>query len=115
MKPATLAPMYATLLPPLSEAARSVGYALAVHGSMSRDLDVVAVPWTDEAADPRTLIAALMAICGGDLGRVNGAGKRVDLPEAKPHGRLAWVIFLPGGEAYIDLSVMPRVNRAEGT
>jgi hypothetical protein len=108
MKPANLAPMYATLLPPLSEAARSVGYALAVHGTMARDLDLVACPWTEEAAEPRALIDALMAVCGGKLGRVNGAGQRIDLPELKPHGRLAWLIYLPGGEAYIDLSIMPR-------
>jgi hypothetical protein len=112
VKPATLAPMYATLLPPLSEAARAVGYALAVHGTMARDLDLVAVPWTDEAVEPRALIEALMAVCGGKLGRVNGAGQRIDLPEARPHGRRAWLIYLPGGEAYIDLSVMPRVEAA---
>jgi hypothetical protein len=36
---------YALLYPHLVELVRPLGYALALHGSMNRDFDMVAVPW----------------------------------------------------------------------
>lgn len=99
------APVYAYLVPLLSAAARRVGYAVAVHGSMARDLDVVAVPWTDEAVSAEALLAAILASCGFTVDSIHG--RSVIGPGAKPHGRKAWTIPLDGG-CYIDLSVMPR-------
>ena len=29
----------------LCDVAREMGYALALHGSMNRDMDLIAVPW----------------------------------------------------------------------
>jgi hypothetical protein len=34
----------------MREEARRLGYTLAVHGSMKRDIDLVAVPWIQKAA-----------------------------------------------------------------
>jgi hypothetical protein len=80
------------------------GYALAVHGSELRDLDVVAVPWIEGAAAPAVLVEALRAA-------VCGVYRDDDAPTAKPHGRLVWSLQIGGG-LYVDLSVMPR---QEGT
>lgn len=92
-----------TIVERLRPAARELGYALALHGSLDRDLDVLAVPWTATAAP-----AAALAECV----RTGLAGwyvPHVPQPERKPHGRLAWSILPPwGGHPYIDLSVMPR-------
>jgi hypothetical protein len=92
----------------LSSKARELGYALAVHGSVTRDCDLIAVPWTDAAVNALELAHALIAESGGTLCPfekdeyfLNGS------PGAKPHGRLVWSILL-GGQHYIDLSVMPR-------
>ena len=41
MKDVSNATAYALLVPALMKAGREVGYALAVHGSMARDLDLV--------------------------------------------------------------------------
>ena len=38
-------------LPKMREAARKLGYAVTTHGSMSRDFDIVVIPWTEDAAD----------------------------------------------------------------
>jgi hypothetical protein len=95
--------VYAYALPKLITAARAVGYALAVHGSMVRDLDLVAVPWVADARSPVELIAALAAV-------FDPTGKHIyghTPPTVKPHGRLAFVIQLAGGP-YLDVSVMPR-------
>jgi len=94
------------LIEPLRVVARGQGYALAVHGSLARDIDVVAIPWTEEAVDAPALVAAIVA----EVERVNGHAYMRDRdanPTEKPHGRRAWSIHLGGGP-YIDLSVMPR-------
>jgi len=104
---------YAERLPILRSVAREHGYALALHGSGERDLDLIAVPWTATASRATVLVEALRvsidgfiihddAACSHDFTRRN--------PEPKPHGRLAWAIHLhdPGGRLYVDLSVMPR-------
>ncbi len=94
---------YAALYPLLREVARQHGYALALHGSLAKDLDVVAVPWTEDASDDVTLLRALVNRAGGLLSG-NEAARGI-----KPHGRRAYTIHLPDGGGYIDLSVMPRV------
>lgn len=104
---------YVSLLPALIRVAKAKGYALAVHGSMRRDLDLVAVPWTDEAAPAVEVAEAIIRASGGFLSErpakeVHPEGwPGTRDPAQKPHGRLAWSIHLGGGP-YIDLSVMPR-------
>ena len=97
---------YAFIVPVLAEVARGVGYALALHGSMTNDLDLVAVPWTDDAGTPEDLVDALGAAI-----RWTREGDAFG-PERKPHGRIAWKIPLLAG-ASIDLSVMPRTSVEE--
>lgn len=106
---------YVTLLPRIIEVGRELGYAICVHGSLVRDFDLVAVPWTDEAASDEGLLSAVMQVVGGhfvDGGRfVGGKWETVigSEPGLKPHGRKAWTIHT-GAELYIDFSVMPRVE-----
>ena len=45
MKPATRAPFYASIYHGLAEVARKHGYALAIHGTVTSDLDLIAVPY----------------------------------------------------------------------
>ena len=92
---------YAGLYPRLREVARQHGYALALHGTLAKDLDVLAAPWTEEAVDEGTLVKALVECAGGFI--APGSGR-----EHKPHGRMAWAIHLGRAGGYIDLSVMPR-------
>lgn len=94
---------YTLLLQWLTDAANKCGYALGLHGSMSRDLDLIAAPWTEEAVSADQLVAALTDAAGGfimkDLLHVN--------PHPRLHGRMAYEIQLGRG-LYIDVSVMPR-------
>ncbi|HEX9951536.1 MAG TPA: hypothetical protein VGB53_07190 [Rubricoccaceae bacterium] len=96
---------YATLYPRLCSVARPLGYALALHGSMQRDMDVVAIPWVEDASEPEALVQALCECVGGAIGHYDDG----EPPFPGPHGRLSWSIhFRTGGDDYIDLSVMPR-------
>ena len=93
---------YVLHVPRLAETARQHGYALAVHGSLQRDLDLLACPWSEVASAPEELIHALCR-------RVGGFMLEGEKAMEKPHGRRAWIIHLGAG-LYIDLSVMPRLN-----
>lgn len=97
-------PAYACLYPILVVEARKHGYALGLHGSMARDLDVIAVPWTDEASAPDALVASFVDVLGA---HVSG-----DTPRPKPHGRICWSLMMDGG-FYVDLSVVPRAPAAK--
>jgi hypothetical protein len=51
---------YSVCLEGLMTIAKEHGYNLVVHGSMSRDFDLVAIPWIDE---PKSHIEMLDAFC----------------------------------------------------
>jgi len=78
------------------------GYALAMHGSFTRDLDMVAIPWTDAACDPLKLAKRIAQAADLEL---HGE------PGQKPHGRLAFTMLFKafGDPRFVDLSVMPRL------
>jgi len=99
----------AEAMPHLTLAARGCGYALAVHGSRSRDIDIIAVPWTETADTADLLVDRLCGALAGLLGR---ALKMKDWTD-KAHGRRATTILLPGMCPEIDLSVMPRSIKPE--
>lgn len=97
------------VLPSLRDTANFHGYALAVHGSLARDLDLVAIPWTEAAVDAETLIAALAdttreATGWGHISGRNSPHERTK----KPHGRVA-VTVLASAEVELDISITPRV------
>lgn len=107
---------YRRLIGPLREKAKELGYAIGVHGSIARDIDLIAVPWSEEASTGRELAEALQVVAAEIAGEaVDISAKGADNPEHfhngmpgfKPHGRLTWSFHLPNGP-YIDLSVMPR-------
>ncbi len=91
---------YASVYAGLRGVARRAGYALAIHGSMMKDLDLVAVPWTDEAIPQVDLVNRLIKRCRGWIAPTKNPGK-------KPHGRRAYTIHLDATR-YIDLSVIAR-------
>lgn len=128
---------YRQLIEPLRATARRAGYALGVHGSLARDIDIIAAPWTSEAVSAEQLAGRLLRTVKRVLGpapkRVRDAhprddwfdrrrrptekawrffvrGPDKDKSRRKPHGRRCWSIHLGGGP-YIDLSVMPRRTR----
>jgi len=110
--------LYAFFFEGLKQIAREYGYNLVLHGSMNRDLDLIAIPWS--------------TICQGEHGRMIqefcehiGESKIMRLPqEGNPlynttqHGRMQYVININrecqrigedwvDPQYYIDISVMP--------
>jgi hypothetical protein len=96
--PANLMPaMYSHRIHDIVVIGRSHGYCIAIHGSMQRDLDVIAVPWTAKPSPPHVFVTAL---CEAMECLQNGDG-----PERKPHGRLVYTLLM-GGALWMDLSVL---------
>lgn len=103
MKDANYGPFYAAgLYPKLAEVFRKHGYALAVHGSLARDFDLIAVPWVDSAGDPLDIIEELL--------RTFAAERVPDqrTPTQKPHGRIAYKLHLSFGDCSLDISFTPK-------
>ena len=99
MKPASNAPVYAALYAEFAEIFRKHGYALAIHGSLQRDFDVIAIPWVETPSEPTVIISELETTFAIDA--VSG-------PEQKLHGRIAWTISIGFGDSRLDLSFMPK-------
>lgn len=104
---------YELLIEPLRARARELGYAIGVHGSLNRDIDLIACPWSDDAVSERELAEELHRV----VEQIYGQSPRgwhlqgyeytlAGAPCSKPHGRLGWIFYADGTP--IDLSVMPR-------
>lgn len=106
--------IYAQLLPEIRETGKRLGYAIAIHGSMRRDLDLLAVPWVEDAEPAERLVHAVAeAVRGFVIGDVSNRGTiDTQSPTIQPHGRKSWNICW-GGKPMIDLSIMPRVEQRE--
>lgn len=81
--------------------AREIGYAIGVHGTLERDLDLIAAPWTEKALEMNHR-EVMEYIAKGINGRVLDVG-------AKPLGRWACNIKIDGWFKLIDLSVCPMI------
>lgn len=103
MKPANYAPIYACVYSQLAEIARDNGYALAAHGSLASDFDLVCIPWVADAGEPQTVVDAITSAF---------AIEQIGEPCLKEHGRIAYTISFSFGECRLDLSFMPRVQNA---
>lgn len=94
-------------LPAIRDAAHEHGYAIGLHGSLRRDMDLIAVPWRDGASDKDKLAHAIAMAA---VGMTRNGGYEW---ETKPAGRVATSLpccWTPwhgeAGSGHIDLSVM---------
>lgn len=94
------APFYCALYPELAEIAREHGYALAIHGSLQRDFDLVCIPWINTPSEPKVIVEAITS---------RYAMWQVGDPERKEHGRIAYTLAVMK-ECFLDLSFMPVVS-----
>jgi hypothetical protein len=90
------APVYAAALyPELASIFIKHGYALAVHGSLARDFDLAALPWSKKPSRPAVILDEITTRFWIRL---------IGEPEQKEHGRTAYTISVGHGECAIDLS-----------
>lgn len=99
------APVYVYLVPILTRVARSHGYALALHGSLMFDIDLIAVPWEKTVSTAAELMAALCETLKIYTGHGKGGTSDIREHQIHPHGRKSWKLYLTS-EVYIHLNVM---------
>lgn len=102
---------YALLYESMRKAALDCGYALALHGSMQSDMDLMAMPWVEDAKHPDELAQAIDDCIGETVWK--GWWKDKDRT-IKPHGRIVYTISI-FSDWHIDLSVMPRKESEAGS
>lgn len=91
-------PDYARIFTQARIIAWQYGYACCAHGSFTRDLDLLLVPWADRTlVEVEGIVHRIADVC--EL-TVQGA------PSKKPHGRWAWTLLLPGFKEvrWVDIS-----------
>jgi hypothetical protein len=107
---------YAIMFEPLKIIALKYGYNLVLHGSLNRDMDLIAIPWQEELGDVDEMINEFCQYVGGKI--------NTEAPKNAPHGRKWFVIDIYRGgyfegdgfheltyfndpQTYIDISVTP--------
>ena len=102
--------VYCAIYPIIHKSARDLGYALTVHGSLERDFDIVAIPWSQDCANWRDLVRGIME--STDFIRSDFFDDDIFNPphcEEKPHNRVAISIPIRAG-MYFDLSVIKPIR-----
>lgn len=93
---------YAVLFESFRKAALDCGWALGIHGSMATDMDMMAMPWTEDAQSPEILIKAISDCIDCTIWK----DRHVIAHHGKPHGRIVYTISI-FSDFYIDLSIIP--------
>lgn len=102
LKPASYGPFYAAgIYPKLADIFRRHGYALAVHGSVGTDFDLIAVPWVDGVGDRDEIIREVETKFAAKFARLE--------PEARAHGRVVYKLAMSFGDCSLDISFTPRL------
>ena len=93
--------LFATIYDDLRKAAMDCGWALGLHGSLASDMDIMAMPWTEDAKPAEDMIKALCDIFVDnpfkDCGTVPYYGK--------PNNRVVYTIPI-WGTCYLDINVI---------
>lgn len=106
-----LDPDYARIFTQARIIAWQFGYACLCHGSYTRDLDLLLVPWTDIARPNGDQLVKLIA----DACKLRFRDGKENVYESvpdwsdKPHGRRSVSLFLrdPNDRRWVDISITP--------
>ena len=93
---------YCCLYNDFRKAALECGYALAIHGSMAYDMDLIAVPWVDDAKPVEDLVKAISDCIGQTVWKDHHLTNK----DARSHGRIAYSLSIHS-DWVIDLSIIP--------
>lgn len=106
---------YSVVFSSLQEIAKEHGYNLVVHGSMNRDLDLIAIPWIDNPSSHLTVLQHMSKYLGAkEYEYIEQYGY-----SKLPGGRDSYIInldrrsketnFKIDNEYYLDISFTPLI------
>lgn len=101
---------YEVLIAALRYVAHRCGYAIGVHGSLKRDIDLIAAPWRDSAVNGSYLVEEIRKTTEMIIGTARVRYVDQAQPQKNPCGRLSWTLYLTHSDdgPYLDISVMPK-------
>lgn len=95
------AAFYASIYPDLKEAALKCGWALGLHGSLANDMDIMAMPWTEQSVPVNELMKAL-----SDCFTDNPFKDEHVIPfTEKPNGRVVYTMSI-WADWYLDINII---------
>lgn len=107
----TIDPDYARVYTQARIIAWQYGYACVMHGSFTRDLDLLLTPWEDRATPNHAQLLKLIAPACGLRFRDGQEDILKAVPDFtdKPHGRKSCSLFFPGAadRRWVDISFTP--------
>lgn len=94
------AAFYASMWNDFRQAAMDCGWALGLHGSLASDMDIMAMPWTENATSADEMVERLIDCFGFS----RPAYYEVD-KTSKPNNRVVYTIPI-FADFYIDLNII---------
>ena len=95
------AAFYATIYDELKKVAMDCGWALGLHGSLANDMDIMAMPWTEDAKPVEEMIRAL-----SNIFEDNPFKDLHTIPYyEKPNNRVVYTISI-WDDWYLDINVI---------
>lgn len=117
--------LYAFYFEVIKEIGLKYGYNIVLHGSMNRDLDLIAIPWQELLGDKNKMLDEIAESVGGHILFESDDDRK--LTRKKFHGRECWVINInrtikakycgmvteliehEDPQYYIDISIIPSI------
>jgi hypothetical protein len=98
------ASFYASIWDDLRNAAMDNGWALGLHGSLSNDMDIMAMPWVENAKPVEVMIKALSDCFTDSVFKEHHLVPH----NGKPHGRVVYTMSI-WADYHLDISIiMPK-------
>ena len=99
------AAFYASMWNDLRQAAMDCGWALGLHGSLNADMDIMAMPWVEDAVTADKMVKALIK-CFDLSDYWIEYQMQVDRT-SKPNGRVVYTIPIYA-DFYLDINVIEK-------
>lgn len=93
---------YAAMWEDFRKAALDCGWALALHGSLANDMDIMAMPWTENAVHPLEMIL--------EIKKCFDTPKLITVTETDmPNNRMVYTLSI-WSDFYLDINVIKVVG-----
>lgn len=92
---------YASMYEDIRKTAMDLGWAVALHGSLKSDMDIMAMPWVENSTSFETLVRSIVKLFEDN----ELANEYTINYTCKPHGRIVATIPI-WKNFYIDISTM---------
>jgi hypothetical protein len=104
---------YACMWDDFRQAAMNCGWALGLHGSLASDMDIMAMPWVEDASPVEDMIAALESCLTIPEDSIT---PNTRITTDKPNGRVVYTIHI-FADFYIDLNIIStkQLNKENGS